>query len=986
MKKIIHEISIAKPYSQENALEQLALLKVHFSDSRSKLKNANEAETRLLVIDQVLYLLGWYASDFNPETASGSSGYTDYLLKVDNVPRLVLEAKRASQTFGNPHKNYSKLTYQLKQIRTMYGPGLTEVIDQAEGYANHHNVPYAIVTNGEEWVLVQLRKVPGFPSIEEEKAYYFGNIFSDNFNFTTFWHLLSRTNVSEGSLEENFAKLNFEMSDYSFAPNEVLGELSWKKSSPEEYIDDFYEEFFGEITNPNRKEMLKRCFVSNARLDHYQGELQRALNDSVPIFIKDAIDVEPEEGAKKIIEESLSAKGRVLIITGSVGCGKSTMISKVLLDIREPRKSSQKSIDVIPLKIDLINEMATDFEIIENKLWNYIRDEWLQINSDSFQFSTLKKIFGDRLKQLRQGPKGNFYINNPSEYDRDEANLLDELFNNNDVYFTKCWKYYSLKGKGIVVFFDNVDRTPEDFQKFCYTFAHKLADKTGVTVILTMREFTFFRGEQGGFLDIRLNSRVLHLKAPDLAQILSRRVKYVQNNLEADSRYKKWRQRQDWANIYEKFTCHAQVLKETFLNSKESDESLSLLNSVSLHDVRDFFNNLLQIHNKLGSGEHIWNIDEIIAALVTVNHKGYKPDKIGNVFNPSLQNYQCYFLKIRILLLFIYAIPHSESIQGIKLSKIVSYMVNYGYQATWCERAIRDLVRERFLICVDAPSEKEFTQSYEVQKQHSYTQSSLAVVLIEKIVFERIYISTIGNSLPYHNSVWLNEYTKIINDLFSVLDDRSIERQAVSLLSDKSICNIVVRYLGSMYDKEMPSKNLSANIHEIQIIEEKLRHIIGKLHRLVDISDKVENTRDTSKPSQLLLPEISKHFSRKPVLKNTIKLPENLHVVTLDFSRQPPLIFCALVILKSNNINSAIATQITEVINTYIVDEDKKKFTNNISRTLRSDAAKEYRWLKISKLTPKKTVFGLSEDWLECWDDIFFQSQPIIESVHSALD
>lgn len=984
-KQVIHEISQEKPYSQEDAIERLSIIRREYSECKAKLKNINEAETRLLIIDQVLYMLGWLMSDFNPETISGTSGYTDYLLKTDNVPRLVLEAKRVSQTFGNTHKNYTKLNYQLKQIRTMYGPGLTEVIQQAERYSNYHKVPYAIVTNGEEWVLVQLRKVPGFQSIEEEKAVYFGNIFSDNFNFTTFWNLLNKNNISNGSLEEYFAVLNFEMSDYSSAPNEILGELSWKRNNPDEYIDEFYNEFFDEITNSNRKQMLKRCFVSNSRLDHYQGELQRTLNDSVPAFIEDGTDIEPEEGTKKIIEESIEAKGRVLIITGSVGCGKSTMISKVLLDIREPKKSQQKPLDIIPIKIDLINEMATDFEIIENKLWEYIREEWLKLNSEASKYNILKKIFGDQLKILRQGPKSNYYIKNPSEYEKDEAILLDDLLKKNENYFTKCWKYYTSKGKGIVVFFDNVDRAPEDFQKFCYSFAHKLADKTGVTVILTMREFTFFRGEQGGFLDIRLNNKVLHLKAPDLAQILSRRIKYVKNNIEEDPRYKKWSQKANWNYIFEKYKNHADVLKETFLNSKESDESLSLLNSISMHDVRDFFNNLFQIHNKLGSEEVLWRIDEIIAALVTVNHKGYKPDKIGNIFKPPFNNYPCYFLKIRILILFIYAIPHSESIQGVKFSKIVSYMINYGYQASWCERAIRDLVRERFLICVDAPSEKEYTKSYEFEKNHSFTQSSLAVVLLEKIIFEHIYISTIGNSLPYHNSTWVNQYTQIINDLFSLLNERNLERHAISLLSDKSIFNIVIKYLDSMYQNELPSKNLSINIHEIQIIEDKLKFIMAKLNELVDLNSDYSKMQKFSKHSQLMIPEINKYFLNNKMIDKTIKLPENLQKISMDFSMQLPLIFCALVILKINNIESAIATEITNIINTYIVDEYNQKSSNNISRFLRSMSSKELKWLKINKLSPKKIIFSLTENWFESWKELFVESELIEEKLSHDL-
>src|SRR5687768_4987732 len=63
------------------------------SDLLKQLRGANEAETRLLLIDEVLILLGWAKQDFHPEQHA-TSGYTDYRLTFDGQPRLIVEAKR----------------------------------------------------------------------------------------------------------------------------------------------------------------------------------------------------------------------------------------------------------------------------------------------------------------------------------------------------------------------------------------------------------------------------------------------------------------------------------------------------------------------------------------------------------------------------------------------------------------------------------------------------------------------------------------------------------------------------------------------------------------------------------------------------------------------------------------------------------------------------------------------------------------------------
>ena len=65
------------------------------------------------------------------------------------------------------------------------------------------------------------------------------------------------------------------------------------------------------------------------------------------------------------------------------------------------------------------------------------------------------------------------------------------------------WRFYlEKKHRGIILFFDNVDRASEYYQSQVYKLAI-IASQTGITIIITMREMTFFRGREGGFLDVR---------------------------------------------------------------------------------------------------------------------------------------------------------------------------------------------------------------------------------------------------------------------------------------------------------------------------------------------------------------------------------------------------------------------------------------------------------------------------------------------------
>lgn len=141
--------------TREAAAATLSELRNTYGDKASLLTEANEAKTRLLIIDSILESLGWLKDDFNPEHPVQHVGFTDYLISTDNIPRFIIEAKRVGKTFIRPQTGLKKTVYQLSYVRSSFGPAVTEVINQAEGYAKETGVPYAVITNGAEWILIQ---------------------------------------------------------------------------------------------------------------------------------------------------------------------------------------------------------------------------------------------------------------------------------------------------------------------------------------------------------------------------------------------------------------------------------------------------------------------------------------------------------------------------------------------------------------------------------------------------------------------------------------------------------------------------------------------------------------------------------------------------------------------------------------------------------------------------------------------------------------
>ncbi|HGF6523948.1 TPA: hypothetical protein ACF2X7_001825 [Yersinia enterocolitica] len=77
---------------------------------------------------------------------------------------------------------------------------------------------------------------------------------------------------------------------------------------------------------------------------------------------------------------------------------------------------------------------------------------------------------------------------------------------------------------------------------------------------------------------------------------------------------------------------------------------------------------------------------------------------------------------------------------------------------------------------------------------------------------------------------------------------------------------------------------------------------------------------------------------------------------------------------------ASIGIDITNIINDHLVDEDNKKFTNNVSRTLRSKRLASQEWLLIrADLHKKFKKFSLNNNWENYWIEIFNELPPDVK-------
>ncbi len=72
----------------------------------------------MLFVDQVLRIIGWDDKEIYPEEQAGSARFTDYLLKVDDAPRVIVEARPEARTFQGAKQQLTLTSLEPFHIRS----------------------------------------------------------------------------------------------------------------------------------------------------------------------------------------------------------------------------------------------------------------------------------------------------------------------------------------------------------------------------------------------------------------------------------------------------------------------------------------------------------------------------------------------------------------------------------------------------------------------------------------------------------------------------------------------------------------------------------------------------------------------------------------------------------------------------------------------------------------------------------------------------
>lgn len=954
--------------TREESFEALQQLTKKYS-AKPELADANEAETRLLLIDEVLQILGWKKEDFHPETQVGTKGYTDYSLGASGVTRIIVEAKRIGTTFTSPRMILHKNEYDLTYTQAAFGATLSEVLGQAGKYCTETRVPYAAITNGAEWIIAQLIAPPG-RALADLKCFYAGNLLRGDFNFQIFWQLLGKASVLQGSLEEAFDELNRQEFEFCRDPRGILGDwMAWASPSVTEHLREFYHRFFDEIVDPQRRMMLDHCYVSNSKLDQYESAIKRTLEDSAPQYIEDAQELQPGETQRILTWPSGDRKGRVVLIVGSVGAGKTTFVTKVMLS-----QSSDKTEFIL---LDLIDDIDVSFAALWTRLYEEVKKR-----SGKFEYEFLRKIFHKQLEALKKGPEAKLLAAEPSRWLQAEASTLRDNAENSEIYLEAVFRWSARERTTSVVFLDNVDRLSEPSQREVYAFAHKLASRTGCAVIVPLRETTYYRAKEEGFLDVRSSDVVFHLQSPDLVQVISKRIQYIEFQLsdatggERDPRIRIWRASEGWNEFVTHALKYCTDLKLALLQHDRRQAFMALLAAIAWHNVRQFFRCLRHVHG-LAHGRK-WDMSSLVGALMIPEDGSATPFLTSSLFALPAPRHLAHFLRIRLLAFLISGVSQWEAKAGVNYFRILGFLRSYGYRKQWIDVVVTQMVKERLVECLEVPVGPEFSGKYELDERHSFRASPLAVLLLRELQLERPLLAAMGWTMSFLDEEYLQEFILEANVVKEIVerDDKLI----TTALAESRLPEIMVAYLHDMLDDESIINATLLATSDITRVEQELERLRHRWELIdPDLAVPLDDSRSLpeSHSSQMSLPHVDPSHKEE---FSPIGLPRNIGTAKLaGTSRMGALILWAIVAAKANRRSTLGGSELAEIINRYTVGEQSTVLGTNVSRALRSKLLGEQHWLKsVGSGRGGRPRYTLVSGWEDAWRDTFEENPPSI--------
>lgn len=668
-----------------------------------KLHDANEAETRLKLIDRLIFdVLGWMHDDVSVEervSEDGSTTFTDYVIRTAGTS-LVIEAKKVGTTFCDVE---DKRRRRLNKSFVIGDVG--DAVIQARDYCRKLGIPFAAVTNGAEWIVYPATRVDQV-TFEKSSAIIFPSLESIlGEDREEFLQLLSRESVVSGSLEiELLGKNEDQFGDRRLGHLFTSRGKTPRTNALYPLIEDAVVSSFTDSIVESSPELLDKCYVNTTERRRFDRQIGMHLSKRQTIFLKkpvQALDKRDAQRVKDVIEQSAAqVRPLAVLILGSVGAGKTTFLHRTrMITCHEMFKKSQSEAYPQWIYVDFrgFTPPQHPIEYIYDELRKHMTADWY---CSSFE-QCIRPAYKDQIRAMKEGPLKLI----ASDEGKVNEKLSDYLFqaSSTNQYIDKLLSYTTTKVP-VFLAIDNVDQfEDENLQSEIFADASAVAHKNKLNLILSLRDATYVKHRSSPTFDA-FDFVPINVEPPSILAVLSKRFFLMKQLLSGRSGEFV---AENGMNVQvENLAVFAEIIRSSVLGTNVGEVIDVLATSdvrLALRMTREFLESgysnpgrAIFEHEK--SGRYVLPRHEALRSVMLGNEPVYSEQMsiLGNPFDARLGRTNCQLLRLFVLSGMV-TLSSESDFQYVSGFTIREQLAKLGFGEDAAVAVLADLCRMRFI-------------------------------------------------------------------------------------------------------------------------------------------------------------------------------------------------------------------------------------------------------------------------------------------------
>jgi hypothetical protein len=668
-----------------------------------RLADANEAATRLKIIDDVIRtVLAWTVADIHPEervSEDGKTKYVDYIIRTANTA-IVIEAKRVGSAF-----DIGSAPDRRVQLTPGFVKGeLGDAIIQARDYGRAKSIPFAVVTNGHQWVIFPSTRTDQI-EFNKSSAIVFDSLESAlGTNVDYFVSLLSRDGVVDGFLERELIGRTEDQLQERRLKNVIQKDVVRPPNPIYHLIENEVVDCFADTIVGRSKEFLELCYVPTPDRTKFDSRIKMHLRRRDALFstrvhrpLRDR-----ESGAVKKAIEGAARNNRslALLVLGSVGAGKTTYLTytrQVVTDEFFATRKDREYPHWIYVDLRAVPGGGRPIDAIYSSIFEYFR-------ADDFFSSwdrAIRSAYKDEIDSLRRGPLS-LIASSEEEFKKRLSDVVMNDYNNVKPYVDKLIRYASSK-QPVFLVIDNVDQfESEEFQGQVFADAISFASRFNINLVLAMREDTFVRHRNHSSFDA-FDFDPLSIEPPEITAVLSKRFLVLRKALEGKSGY--FTAENGARFDVDDLSVFADIVQRSVLGTEIGTRIEVLANKdvrLALRMTREFLERgytepakAISLHRN--KGQYVLPRHEAFRAILLGNQNVYSEafSVIGNPFDSRLSRSSSQMLRMFVLsgLVKFGSDATAEFVEGAAIRDVCRKL---GYGDAAVSKVVDDLCRLRF--------------------------------------------------------------------------------------------------------------------------------------------------------------------------------------------------------------------------------------------------------------------------------------------------